>query len=709
MIHKSFGIMIIFCFLLAFLPGQSFSAQKPNFVQLLEIAENLKLANSEEMLAPFYDGQEYINVLVSLAHSPEAEALSLQSTASVTENFQQAPGTRYFNLKDEMVKTQLRDTVRQTIDSAVSSFDNVNVKVTRKFTYVFGFAATVNLVGLQQLLDSERVVSVSEDLVLEPHLTQGIPLMRADKPRTNFNGSGVSIAIIDTGIDTSHPRLGNGGYPIFNSKVIGGYDVADMDADPRPGSYYNSAHGTACAGISAGNLGSVGDYIGGVAPGAKLYAIKISRSVDGVMMAGFLVTALEWAVTHQNDDPGNPIRIISASVGTRGFRDQCDLFYRELTQAAMNAVSAGITIFVSSGNDGYCDSISFPACISSVNSVGAVYDASFGTIQFCISSESCAIKTATDTCPTGYLATNNTAADKVTSYSNTANFLTILGPAHAAYTTDIVGRGGYSTGDYYSTFGGTSAACPYVAGAAAVLQGAAIAKTGTYLTPAKVKYFLTNFGDNITDGKVSITKPRVNLAASISQLFAPPPPPPGGEGNDKEFPWVLLQPIMNKKGTKPPPPANISQWGALDKDVCCPGSSLTFSVTLQGANINKSSTMESCSSTSASFSGYSNAAAGAKSFIWRATSATCRTYSGSFNFTFINNIRYLIQLEYDGGAIKPKIYSSAIPSNQTNNSKENLHLATDFMDRWVLEKTGVFPSAKSSGAGAFLEQCFPAK
>ena len=46
-----------------------------------------------------------------------------------------------------------------------------------------------------------------------------------------------------------------------------------------------------------------------------------------------------------------------------------------MTTAAANAVAAGITIFASSGNDGYCDSMGWPACISYVNSVGAVYDA----------------------------------------------------------------------------------------------------------------------------------------------------------------------------------------------------------------------------------------------------------------------------------------------------------------------------------------------
>ncbi|MHC4526116.1 MAG: S8 family serine peptidase, partial [Planctomycetota bacterium] len=140
-----------------------------------------------------------------------------------------------------------------------------------------------------------------------------------------------------------------------------------------------------------------------------------------------------------------------------------------MTTAANNAVAAGITLLVSSGNDGYCDSIGWPACISNVISVGAVYDASFGNYLPCISADSCAPKTPTGGCTTGYYATDSTAPDKVTSYSNTASILDVLAPSNQAYTTDISGSSGYSSSDYTSSFGGTSAACPYAAGAVAIL------------------------------------------------------------------------------------------------------------------------------------------------------------------------------------------------------------------------------------------------
>ena len=355
---------------------------------------------------------------------------------------------------------------------------------------------------------------------MEPHLRQGIPLMAADTPSETYTGSGLSIAIVDTGIDTSHPRLG-GGSSIFNSKVIGGYDTGDNDADPRPNSSTGEAHGTACAGIAAGDLGDSGDYIGGVAPGAKLYALKITTGDGGSATNSAMIAAWEWVISHKNDDPANPILIISTSFGGGGYSSACDSSQTGLTDAAANAVAAGITIFASSGNDGFCSYISFPACISFVNSVGAVYDANIGSgFGFCVHSASCAGEPYAG-CSSGYVAWEDagTQADQVTVYSNSASFLTLFAPSHNAYTTDIMGSGGYASGDYDDAFGGTSAACPYAAGAAAVLQSAAKAKTGSYLTPAQVKSYLTTYGTTITDSKVTtVKKPRIDLANAVNAL-----------------------------------------------------------------------------------------------------------------------------------------------------------------------------------------------
>jgi subtilisin family serine protease len=234
-----------------------------------------------------------------------------------------------------------------------------------------------------------------------------------------------------------------------------------------------------------------------------------------------MIEGWEWCITHQNDDPANPIMIISTSFGSERYYGTCDSASPGMTAAAANAVSAGMTLFVSSGNDGYCDSMSWPACISHVNSVGAVYDASLGTWGFCLdSAQTCAETQVYNACAKlrMKIAWDTTVADLVTSYSNSASFLDLFAPSHNAFTTDITGTGGYSSGDYSTNFGGTSAACPYAAGAAACLQSANKAKNGVFMTPAQVKSKLIDYGDLITDEKASITKPRINLGNSIASI-----------------------------------------------------------------------------------------------------------------------------------------------------------------------------------------------
>ena len=235
-----------------------------------------------------------------------------------------------------------------------------------------------------------------------------------------------------------------------------------------------------------------------------------------------MVAAWDWCVTHKDDNPDFPILVISTSFGGGQYFATCDSATPSMTTAANNAAAAGITVVASSGNEGFCNALAWPSCISSVISVGAVYDASFGHYLPCIEADSCAAKISTTGCATGWYADDTTAADKVTSYANVAPFLTLFAPGNQCYTLDITGQAGYSNDDYFSGFGGTSASCPYVAGAVACLQSAARVLTGNYLTPQQVRTRLTSFGDNVTDTKVAITKPRVNLERAIQSIGTNP-------------------------------------------------------------------------------------------------------------------------------------------------------------------------------------------
>lgn len=466
------------------------------------------------------------------------------------------------NFRSARLRAALRREVGNRQDAVLGGLGGGEFALRRRFGNLAGFSGSVTEAGLAKLKQDPRVATIEPVRRLEPHLAQGLALMHATVPRSTYNGAGIAIAICDTGIDYNHPMLGGGGFP--NSKVIGGYDFGEGDADPMP---VGSAHGTCCAGIAAGDLASVGDYVGGVAYNAKLYALKITTNLSSSATSEDMIAAWDWCVTHKDDDPTHPILVISTSFGGGEYGAFCDGADWAMTTAANNAAAAGITVLCSSGNDGFCAALSWPACISSVISVGAVYDSAFGPYKQCLSGNSCVSKTAGGGCPTGFYTVEQSAADKVTAYSNTASILTLLAPSNQAYTTDMTGPLGYNSapspsGDYLATFGGTSAACPYAAGAVACLQQAAKGITGSYLSPVAVKAALALSGDQVADPKApAIIKPRINLEQAIAALV-----PCDGQvltiHNDgmialvvnsvSASPWLTLTPLPATPLTIPP-------------------------------------------------------------------------------------------------------------------------------------------------------------
>jgi len=504
MSHRSFfagivlSVLFIACIFVLLPTTYGFAQDSTTVGAIQALLQSTKVIAPETVTAPFLEGKTKTRVIVTLREPT---------------GFRRSHDLRR---KEERIK--LSEVVRDVQNRFLTGLDTKEVGLTNRFTYLFGFSAELSLEGLRQLEGAADVASIEEDGILYPHLAQGIPLMNASAVRNSHNGSGVSIAICDTGIDYRHPRLGGGGFP--NSKVIGGYDCGDNDNDPMDA----HGHGTACAGIAAGDLGTFGDYIGGTAYNAKLYAVKIAFGSSGTAFSSDMIEGWEWCITHQNDDPDNPILIISTSFGGSKFSNYCDSDAPAMTIAAANAVAAGITIFASAGNDGYCGAMGWPACISHVISVGAVYDAAFGPNYSCVSIDSCADKLPTSGCSTGWYAIDDTVEDMVASYSNSAFFLGVFAPCNAAYTTDILAAGGYSPGDYYSNFGGTSAAAPYSAGAAACLQSASKAISGSFLSASEVRAALFNTGDLITDAKIpSVARPRINLGNAVDTLLGEPP------------------------------------------------------------------------------------------------------------------------------------------------------------------------------------------
>lgn len=392
----------------------------------------------------------------------------------------------------------------------------------------------VDAAGLELLAAQPGVEAVEPVRPVYKSMAQSLPLIDGLTSRGANGGTGVTIAVLDDGIDYTHPQLGGGGFP--NAKVIGGRDIADGDDDPFDPT---SPHGTAVAGIAAGDVTSAGSYIGGVAPGARLVALKVFPDGSTSGLSSDVIAAINWCITNQNTWPGFPILVINMSLGGGGYTtvSSCESSNTGYRNAANAAAAAGITLVAASGNDGLCDQIAAPACIGSVISVGAVYDTTLSSISHCVSSESCVPLGAS--CGTNRNLSSAVSAvpKQVPAYSNTGAILELLAPGSLIATTDIVGSAGYSSGNYVSGFSGTSAATPFVAGAAAVIQSAHRERQGYYLTPAFVRAMLVETGEPIADTKGGglanpITKPLINIGAALGTIAEPS----GGIGGSV---WVV--------------------------------------------------------------------------------------------------------------------------------------------------------------------------
>jgi subtilisin family serine protease len=191
----------------------------------------------------------------------------------------------------------------------------------------------------------------------EPGVEPGIAAVRAPEVWANLGtrGAGVTVAIIDTGIDYTHPALGGGFGPGF--KVIGGYDFVNKDADPMD----DHDHGTHVAGTVAGNSAQ----LLGVAPDAKLIAFKVLNK-EGFGWTSDVLAAIERCVDPNDDgDFSDRVDVANMSLGGPGNPDDA------ASRAVDTAVQGGVVFAIAAGNSGAAQTIGSPGTAERAITVGA--------------------------------------------------------------------------------------------------------------------------------------------------------------------------------------------------------------------------------------------------------------------------------------------------------------------------------------------------
>ena len=205
---------------------------------------------------------------------------------------------------------------------------------------------SITLVFLSTFIVSQSFQPENE---IKTYIENSVPYMGTEIPRMDgIDGTGIKVAIIDTGVDFNHPDLFGWGP---NGKVIGGYNFIEENQLPMD----NNGHGTKVAGIIAAD-----GNIFGVAPKVKILAYKVSEDGEGVS-SELIRRAIEKAIEDKAD-------IINISLGVNKTNSKID-------NAVNHALNNGIFVVTAAGNDGpKLETIGSPGKNFESITVGATYN-----------------------------------------------------------------------------------------------------------------------------------------------------------------------------------------------------------------------------------------------------------------------------------------------------------------------------------------------
>jgi subtilisin family serine protease len=338
----------------------------------------------------------------------------------------------YSNMKNLpiMVTTSSMDT--QTERSMTKSIQDFGGHLKASFQGISTLALDLPMSALgtsiHNLIGQPYVKKIWLDKKVHACLSESVPLIGAPELwSAGYNGTGIQIAILDTGINGTHPDLDDldDNPNTFDPKVIRKVNFSDDNTtDDLRG------HGTHCAGIAAGTGAASGGKNKGVAPGAKLWNVKVLDK-NGWGEESWVISGINYAaygpdgIAHSGDEAD----VISMSLGG----DPSD-GNDPTSIAADKAVDLGVVVVVAAGNGANYLEISAPGDAKKVITVGA-----------------------------------SSKQDDLASFSSRGPTLDyrvkpdILAPGLSINSTYP------GTATYYQVLSGTSMATPHVAGTAALL------------------------------------------------------------------------------------------------------------------------------------------------------------------------------------------------------------------------------------------------
>jgi subtilisin family serine protease len=395
-----------------------------------------------------------------------------------------------------------------SVMSTFQSTGDASVASDRSYTYLPITTLTATARTVREIKAARPSASIELDTLRSMDLTESAPMINAPQEwQAGLTGKGQIVAVLDIGVDTSHPFL--------RGKVIAEACFSLRCPNGRKSMVGPGAaaplhnHGTHVAGIIAGR----GDRISGIAPDARIIAVQVfSKTPDGHLGASDsdILAGIDLVVQAALDSHA-PVAAMNLSLGGGASAVPCGDSPYEI--AAKAALQAGILTVVSSGNESQIDGIDAPACAPHTISVGAI--------------------------------------DKhgaVAKFSNSAPFLTILAPGvNIVSSVGAPGKAGFAAKD------GTSMAAPHVAGALAIMRQAM-----PDAAPEDVLRALLANAPVVTDPRNGVRTPVLRLPAGlVAAVGAKPAPAPAPMPAPKPAPEPAPEPTPVRAPAPAPAPAPV--------------------------------------------------------------------------------------------------------------------------------------------------------